>query len=374
MIISPQKWGNMVLSKQHYALELAKRNNDVYFLNPATQTHISLYPNPSIISNKAYNVNEVNYNIGWFSQVAKHKLRLFYNLWTSYLIMRLLRKLNKKIDLVWCFDPMSFSNLKLFKADQIIYHPVDIHTTKFHQSLAKQADVVLSVAQLILDNLGTNNVNMFHVHHGLADEFVDLPSEGTQENGEIHCSYVGNLLRQDIDRATIKNLIETYPHVNFHFIGNYGQTSSNLDTDSLRALEFVDYLKQCKNVRLLGVMSTNELAQFLQTMDIHLICYDPVLDMCKGTNYHKVIEYLSTGKAIVSNHVTTYKDMHLMYMCDSTANNHDFLDKFQYCISNLGTVNSTEMQNRRRKFALGNTYSLQVDKIEKILTSLNSNG
>ena len=34
LIISPQAWGKMFLSKHHYAIELAKRGNAVYFLNP----------------------------------------------------------------------------------------------------------------------------------------------------------------------------------------------------------------------------------------------------------------------------------------------------------------------------------------------------
>jgi len=34
LLISPQSWGNMFVSKHHYALELARAGNTVYFLNP----------------------------------------------------------------------------------------------------------------------------------------------------------------------------------------------------------------------------------------------------------------------------------------------------------------------------------------------------
>ena len=37
LIISPQHWGKMFLAKHHYAIELAKRGNEVYFLNPPEQ-------------------------------------------------------------------------------------------------------------------------------------------------------------------------------------------------------------------------------------------------------------------------------------------------------------------------------------------------
>ena len=42
LILSPQAWGNMLLAKHHYAIELAKRGNDVYFLNPPDNRHWSL--------------------------------------------------------------------------------------------------------------------------------------------------------------------------------------------------------------------------------------------------------------------------------------------------------------------------------------------
>jgi len=374
LIISPQKWGNMVLSKQHYALELAKRGNAVYFLNPPSHG-ATLKSVVEIKRHKQFDVQQINYSTNKLMQVAKHKLRFVYDWWANIVIKRIIRQIGKSIDLVWCFDPMSFSNLDAFKANQIIYHPVDIHTTRFHQSLAKQADVVLSVAQLILDELTVDKSKMFHIHHGLSSAFITVHQNSPEASDadRPQCSYVGNLIRQDIDRATLENIVTTYPQVDFHFIGNYGKGNSNLDTTSLAAHEFITRLSQLKNVHLHGVMSTEELASFLQTMDLHLICYDPLLDMCKGTNYHKVIEYLSTGKAIVSNHVSTYKDMDLMYMCNSTADNEDFEDKFQYCITNLSHVNSAALQQKRIDFALSNTYAKQVDKIEKILTSLEPN-
>ena len=34
LVLSPQAWGKMMLAKHHYALELAKAGNTVYFLNP----------------------------------------------------------------------------------------------------------------------------------------------------------------------------------------------------------------------------------------------------------------------------------------------------------------------------------------------------
>jgi hypothetical protein len=37
LVISPNNWGTMHISKHHYAIELARLGNSVYFLNPPNQ-------------------------------------------------------------------------------------------------------------------------------------------------------------------------------------------------------------------------------------------------------------------------------------------------------------------------------------------------
>ncbi len=42
LLISPESWGKSFVSKHHYAVELAKKGNIVYFLNPPSDTNQSL--------------------------------------------------------------------------------------------------------------------------------------------------------------------------------------------------------------------------------------------------------------------------------------------------------------------------------------------
>ena len=48
------------------------------------------------------------------------------------------------------------------------------------------------------------------------------------------------------------------------------------------------------------------LAKEFLRMDAFLICYDVEKDQSKGTNYHKVMEYLAYGRPIVSNYISRY--------------------------------------------------------------------
>ena len=54
LILSPQAWDTMFLSKHYYAIELAKRGNKVYFLNPPDQVKTNRKESISIHSSKEY--------------------------------------------------------------------------------------------------------------------------------------------------------------------------------------------------------------------------------------------------------------------------------------------------------------------------------
>jgi hypothetical protein len=105
-------------------------------------------------------------------------------------------------------------------------------------------------------------------------------------------------------------------------------------------------------------------------MDAFLICYDILKDQCHGTNYHKVMEYLSTGKVIVSNNITTYSTLpNLIEMTASRTQNNDLPTLFKQVVSNLQHYNQPNFIKLRQEFALSNLYSNKIGEIEKIINS-----
>ena len=106
-------------------------------------------------------------------------------------------------------------------------------------------------------------------------------------------------------------------------------------------------------------------------MDILIICYDIDKDQSRGTNYHKVMEYLSTGKVIVSNNITTYvNEPDLVHMAGERRNNFELPAIFKETVLNLAFYNRPDMIEKRKQFARKNTYEKQLDSINSEIESV----
>jgi hypothetical protein len=121
-------------------------------------------------------------------------------------------------------------------------------------------------------------------------------------------------------------------------------------------------------VILHGTVHPNELALEYQRMNGFLICYDILKDQSKGINYHKVMEYLSTGKVVISSNITTYENHPNLVVMNAERDNNDNLPiLFKKVIENLEKYNSEELQEIRKNFAQDNSYSKNIKIIEQIL-------
>src|ERR1700689_1355013 len=104
LIISPQTWGKMFLSKHHYAIELAKRGNTVYFLNPPSENNIPKKKSVEIISSAvADDLWIINHTL-WFPYKIKfHAMPLFHALMKPQ-VKKIIKQIPQPIDIIWSFD------------------------------------------------------------------------------------------------------------------------------------------------------------------------------------------------------------------------------------------------------------------------------
>jgi len=360
LIISPESWGTSFVSKHHYAQLLAEHGNKVFFLNP---------PSPKLEGVRTTRISEQLSVIDYAPAVRGTNrlwrfLRDFFNRMTVYKIQT--ESIRCQLDIVWSFDPFRFQNLQQWGAACAIYHPVDVHQCPLELDVVRSADMVFSTAQLLLDRFGDvpeRTTPRMLVHHGLAQHFLQPVAQPQQwqDQFRLRVGCVGNVLYPYMDRATLLRIIAQHGDVGFYFVGPY--ENSNLSPQqAAEDKAFIDQLRAAPNVQLVGARPSAELPAYLASFDLFLMCYKGDELRAEMANPHKLLEYLSTGKCVVSHYIDEYKNRkQLLQMAQRNA---DLPQLFADTLADLPALNSSERQAARRRFAEENTYEKQLQRIE----------
>jgi hypothetical protein len=370
LILSPQAWGKMFVSKHHYAIELAKRGNRVYFLNPPDQVKIDRSESIEIkASNVQPNLYLIEHSLS-FAYKLKFKALPIFHWFMKFHITKLLKKLERPVDIVWSFDLGNLYPLNFFgKHSYKIFYPVDEPLNLPAIQAANGADIIFSVTNEILTKYSQFKMPKHFINHGVTEDFL-VEAIDEKINNPMRIGFSGNLLRNDIDRVTLLKIIQENEQCIFEFWGSYTSSQANIGGhEDGSAKEFIKTLQHCKNVILYGAVTAQELADAIKQMDAFLICYDVQIDQSKGTNYHKVMEYLASGKVIVSNNITAYNGKEdLIQMVSERKNNEKLPTLLKQVLGNLTYHNSKDNQKIRITFAKENAYDRQISRIESMIS------
>ncbi len=375
LIISPQAWGKIHVSKHHYAIELNNRGNTIYFLNPPD---FNLKKGEVEISNcEDYsNINIVKHNPNFPWSVRFHS-RFIFNVFMKFHVRKIIKQLKNDIDIVWCFDPNSYSNLKWFKAKFNIYHPVDPITRKDQKDVVLSADVLFSVSLKILSAFNNYEKPKYFINHGLGNDFVKQAENNLSKINDINIApeklkvgYVGNLLRKPVDRELFINIINDNKDMEFHLWGPYQSKAENISgiADN-ETQEFINKLINASNVIMEGTKTPKQLAVEIQNMDAFFLTYKLIKIESDRSNSHKLIEYLSTGKPILSIDIETYRNKDLIYMSPENEDR-KLLDIFNKFKNNYSSFYSKELAKKRIQYAIDNSMKHQVDRVESRINKI----
>ncbi len=372
VIVAQEDWGEMFVSKHHYALELARLGNLVYYVNGPDQRS-SLTPGevkiePSEIHPCLFLVTHRFF----YPYIIKFHATALHEKLVRIHIKNIFRKIKRKVDVVWSFDISNTMPLKSFPSACIrIFMPVDEPLQPIAIKAGEGADIIFSVTYEILEKYHEYEVPKHFINHGVSEKFIQNGPLTEEPNNPIRIGLSGNMLRPDIDHATLLKIIQGNSNILFDIWGTVNHLNSNLiipEYASKAALKFVTDLSQLENVIMHGQLKSELLAQGLKTVDGFLICYDLKKDQSKGTNYHKVLEYLATGKVVIANNITTYgRFPGLVEMIESRENNNELPQLFDKVVKNIRQYNSVEQQKARIDFAKKFIYKEQIQTIENLL-------
>jgi hypothetical protein len=377
VILSTEPWGKMLLSKMHFALELVRKGNRVFFVNP-----------PRELPGRKLAVTGEDLEGGKLTLIdtrtvrgslfLRHKLFFLYRLLSRRYVHAVKKLVGSKIDEVWSFNPNQYIDLSPFEAERSIVLLYDLYQGAHIFKAVEKADALVSVSQVILDHYKNTRPPKLSIQHGLGPHFADKSRQRLLVEdfvlpaaGKIKVGYTGNLLRLGMNTAVAMKIIGGHPEIEFHFWGPYSAQDNNVSDTTYVApaelLSFVEFLHRQTNVFLHGVVTQQELAERLFEMDAFLFIYSPKRELNGASNAHKLLEYISTGKVVIATHVSSYAGTDLLVMSDIREEDR-LPDIFDQAIKELSFHNARERQIRRIEFALDNTYARQVERVQEFIT------
>lgn len=344
LLISPEPWSHIFVSKHHYATHLAAKGNKVYFLNPPSNQQLRVKPTDY------ENVFEVEYD-GFIKG-----LRFLPNFIRQKAILRKFNQLQQlctsTFDVIWSFDNSVFYDFDALPKHVLkISHIVDLNQDFETGNAASTADICFGTTRYITGRLKKYNANTHFINHGFKTLFeegkVSLPGKAG-----VKVFYAGNLDIAYLDWSILEKLAIDYPNVDFLFAGKKEIESSIFEKN---------------NVFHLGTVSSEQLAAMYRESDILFICYKARKFHEQLANPHKMMEYLGSGKVVIATSTEEYRHLANEGIIAMSDESHGFLMLFQDVLSDLAHWNSKHLQESRVAFAMNNTYDKQIDRIEGLI-------
>ncbi|MBK8510783.1 MAG: hypothetical protein IPL56_00755 [Saprospiraceae bacterium] len=286
-IVSREGWGKMFFSKHHYAVELGKKGNKVFFITHPDQQRKLKRGQIKVIETGTSNVSIVNHRL-FHPYFFIFKYKRLYNFLIKFHIKRIIQKIALTPDVVWSFEISNSLPLKYFPQKAIkIFMPVDGPFDGVEVEAAKNADVIFSVTNEILAGYKELEIPKYFINHGVSEIFINSESKIHISN-PLKAGYSGCFLTQDIDRKNLMQIIKENEQVEFNLWGEYDVGSSEIhlpdDCNDADTIAFIGFLKDSTNVILHGVANSADLAAGLKRMDVLLVCYVIEKNQSKGTN------------------------------------------------------------------------------------------
>ncbi len=352
LLISTEAWGEHMVSKHHYAVQLAEMGNQVYFLNPPSGAD-----RITQIAGQSENLHIVDFVI---TRGIRFLPAFLSNRAQRKDAERLAQFCDTAFDVVWSFDNSRFYYLPAFGKCLKIAHIMDL-AVNFHTPIhAGSSDFCFGVTQEIVGRLKRFNAKTYFVNHGFSP-LEGLEIEASTSNRK-QVAYSGNLLLHFIDRQLVLKLVNHFSHVDFNFFGGYAKSNLS-DGGDQESQAFIEQLQTATNVRLHGALDRKKLLEQLAQQDVLLLFYDSKKYAGACHNSHKIMEYLSTGKEILSTPILEYAESELVHQVDD----HDaYIAQLTILLEKEA---DKEVQAKRVAYAADHTYLRQINRIQTIVNA-----
>jgi glycosyltransferase involved in cell wall biosynthesis len=292
LLVSPEPWKGIQLSKHDVARALVARGNTVCFLGPPRSRSLKVSLTGDLPLQAAHYRH-------WL-RGANYLPRPVHTRYYAGLIADLEEATGKPFDIIWCFDTSRMQWFPEHPAFKIL-HCADHDILKTHPAdgLVETADTVLTVTEAIRTELQAlaPHKPMFNTGHMIEENWFAPGAVQPPPAVPKNVAYAGQLRTDYIDWEVLRAIIESAPHMHFHFYGPYDRTYP--------ARGMTEVLDQA-NITLHGMVPKEQLVHALNQVDILLLCYREYELGEIVWNSHKMLEYFATGRPIVASWTQEY--------------------------------------------------------------------
>ncbi len=298
VVTSDEPWGPIWHTQLHYAFQLSKRYQVVYFDPPEPWAFRNLFSWKQQVKKVSDTLTVIRYFNFLPSFLGKVALKI-----NDAVNESLCNNLMKKngygaISVLWHFDPFrSFYTFRKNKNIKHIYHVVDPIAGSHldvEQSLA--ADLVIITSPKFIEHYRKLNKNVIQIGQGADTQFFQVQESDADIQKLISHDSILLLgtISDEIDLLFLQVLANKFPR-KLVLIG------PDTTRDAQKKEQFQKLLS-IEGVTWLGPMPPVEFRKHLQACSIGIIAYDNSRhDRNNLRSPLKVISYLAAGKSIVSN-------------------------------------------------------------------------
>lgn len=350
LLISPEPWEGIHMSKHHLAQALVARGNTVVFLNPPKADVQAV----SVASSSGMLVATYRH---WFKGINRMP-RFVHMGYYRWLIAQVATKAGGPFDMLWCFDT---SRMQWFPEGMgyKLLHLADYNILHQGMGLVRTADLVLATGEVVKEHVeDLTGVPVVNVGHGLDERWCKNAEQLHLKNTHPPRTvvYAGQLAMHYHDWEAWSDIATAHPELSFKLIGPFDERLAEPAFHNLRKLP---------NVQFIGPLCKDELIPEVRAADILFFGFRSATLAKERANPHKVLEYLSTGNVIVGSYTMEYADRpRLLSMAEKGAS---LLDTFNDTIARYHELNSPEARAYRIAFAQRHTLDHLLGRIQDLI-------
>lgn len=351
LIISPQPWAGLQMSKHHLAIALAARGNYVVFLDPP-QKEVQ-----GVSVRQEGKVAVATYR-HWLRGV--NKLPMILHRWYyRRTLSQLTKATGGPFDILWCFDT---SRMKWFPKGMgyPLLHLADIDIVQQGKGLLEGASLVLAVSAAIQTKALAHKPQapVIDVGHALDQRWLDFPKQdrGNGNDSPRIVAYAGQMQWNYVDWTALFSIATGHAKMEFHFYGPYHEDHIHPAFPAVFDLP---------NTYFHGRVDKSELIPALHAADILLLSYRDDLSEDQCSNSHKILEYLSTGNVVVSSHISAYRKRDDVLLMAPKGSN--IVTVFENAVEEYGALNHQTKRLERRAFAAQHSFPHFLKRVENLL-------